>query len=124
MNKKKTTFRLDLCVGNKYKCTNFLTNGDLVTCKDIKIDEFNQKLVISVYSLNNSNNWICSSKYELNEKKIMSGEVINDKLWILSNKTIFILNLITFKYRRITLEINVSVNRIILVSRIKFLIGF
>src|SRR4051794_17641293 len=115
-NKKEIPPHSDFNVVNKYKfeCTNFLTNGNLVTC------EFNQKSVISVYSLNAKNNWICDSIYELNEEKIISGEIINDKLWILSNKTIFILNLLKFKYRGITLEINVSVNCIILVSRVKF----
>ena len=92
-----------------YKFTEFLTNGDLVTYKEINVDKFNRKSVILIYD---SKNWKCNSIYELNEKEIIFGEISNNRLWMLSNKTMFILNLFTFQYRKVPLEISVSINRI------------
>ena len=94
-----------------YRFTDFLTNGDLVTFKDIKIDEYNSQSVVLIYSsnTNNNRNWVCNSVYELNEKEIIFGKISNDRLWVLLNETIFILNLFTFQYRKVPLEINVSI---------------
>src|SRR4051794_1866868 len=98
-----------------YKNANFLTNGDLVTYKLIEDKRFMnkaiRKTVILTYSSNTkNNNWICKFACELNEmnETEISG-IINNKLWVLLNKNIFILDLITFQYRKILLEINVCI---------------
>src|SRR5687768_8914785 len=94
---------------NVYKYTNFLINGDLVTYKNIEFNEFNRKSIILIYPSNNikDKKWMCDSIYEFNENVIFGG-IANDKLWVLSNKSIFIFDLLdlsVFQHRKITLEI-------------------
>src|SRR5436305_745374 len=90
----------------KFKFTDFLTNGDLV----IYI-EFNRKSIILIYPANNikNNEWMCDSIYEFKEKEIIFGGITHDNLWILSNKSIFVLDLLdlsALQHRKIPLEIN------------------
>jgi hypothetical protein len=100
-----------------YKSTNFLTTGDLVSYKIVEfrfMKRITRKSVILIYSSNTtkSGKWRCCSTYEINEineKKINFGEIANDKLWLISNEGIFILNLFTFQYRKILLESNVCI---------------
>ncbi|CAB4377809.1 unnamed protein product [Rhizophagus irregularis] len=98
-----------------YKFTNFLTSGDLATYNVIESKGFetqliNRKPVILIYSSNNinDNSWECKSTHELddmNTVEINFGGITNDRLWILSKNTILILDLFTFQYRKIPLEI-------------------
>ncbi|GBC46124.2 hypothetical protein GLOIN_2v1841250 [Rhizophagus irregularis DAOM 181602=DAOM 197198] len=78
-----------------YKITNFLTNGDIIIYKNA---------VASIYSSNN--NWKCTSKYKFDEINIEFGGVANDRLWVIVNKTIHILDLNKFHYQKIPLEID------------------
>jgi hypothetical protein len=104
-----------------YKFTNFLTSGDLVTYNIIESRGFNnqtisRKPVILIYSSNTTtkvNIWKCKSTYELdgmNAMEINFGGITNDVLWMLSNNTIFILDLFTLQYRKILLAVDVSTN--------------
>ena len=95
-------------IEEKYVYSNFLLDGDLV---NIKINESNEKSVIAIYSEKNGV-WKRDTIYELDKKIIRCG-ITNDKLWMLSNQTIFILNLSTLQYRKIPLEIDVSINYMI-----------
>ncbi|PKC02773.1 hypothetical protein RhiirA5_424748 [Rhizophagus irregularis] len=101
-----------------YKFTNFLTNGDLATyniieSKGSKNPTISRKPVLLIYSLNTKDNiWECKYTYEfdnMNEIEISCGGITNDRLWTLSKNTIFILDLLTFQYRKIPLEIKEKV---------------
>ncbi|CAB4435169.1 unnamed protein product [Rhizophagus irregularis] len=101
-----------------YKFTNFLTNGDLATyniieSKGSKNPTISRKPVLLIYSLNTKDNtWECKYTHEfdnMNEIEISCGGITNDRLWTLSKNTIFILDLLTFQYRKIPLEIKEKV---------------
>ncbi len=98
-----------------YKFASFLTNGDLATYNIIiENKRTTSKPVILIYSSNTikENNWMCKSIYELDKINIMKinfGGMTNDVLWMLSNNTIFVLDLIKFQYRKILVEINVRI---------------
>ncbi|CAB4435778.1 unnamed protein product [Rhizophagus irregularis] len=101
-----------------YKFTNFLTNGDLATyniieSKGSKNPTISGKPVLLIYSLNVKDNiWECKYIHEfdnMNEIEISCGGITNDRLWTLSKNTIFILDLLTFQYRKIPLEIKEKV---------------
>ncbi|CAB4424364.1 unnamed protein product [Rhizophagus irregularis] len=103
-----------------YKFTNFLTSGDLATYNIIESKGFKNQLisrkpVILIYSPNNikDNSWKCKSKHELDDMNTMEinfGGITNDRLWMLSNNIILILDLFTFQYRKIPLEIKGNVD--------------
>jgi hypothetical protein len=102
-----------------YKFTNFLTSGDLATYNVIESKGFKNQLisrkpVILIYSSNNikDNSWKCKSKHELDDMNTMEinfGGITNDRLWVLSNNILLILNLFTFQYRKIPLDIKVCI---------------
>ncbi|RGB36451.1 hypothetical protein C1646_758091 [Rhizophagus diaphanus] len=82
---------------------------------------YNRKPVILIYSSNitKDNSWKCKSTYELDDMNTMEinfGGITNDMIWMLSDNTIFILNLFTFRYRKILLEVDVDIKMI----RLKF----
>ncbi|CAB5382324.1 unnamed protein product [Rhizophagus irregularis] len=103
-----------------YKFTNFLTSGDLATYNVIESKGFKNRLisrkpVILIYSSNNikDNSWKCKSTHELDDMNTMEinfGGITNDRLWILSKNIILILDLFTFQYRKIPLEIKGNVD--------------
>ncbi|CAB4436951.1 unnamed protein product [Rhizophagus irregularis] len=97
-----------------YEVTNFLTNGDIIIYQN-----YHQNPVIIIYS-NNNNNWERKVKYEMNfcddkinEINIIFGGVVNDKLYLLINNYIHLLDILDivldlpkFRYRIIPFEIN------------------
>ncbi|CAG8664146.1 11686_t:CDS:2 [Rhizophagus irregularis] len=103
-----------------YKFTNFLTSGDLATYNVIESKGFKNQLisrkpVILIYSSNNikDNSWKCKSTHELDDMNTMEinfGGITNGRLWMLSKNIILILDLFTFKYRKIPLEIKGNVD--------------
>ncbi|RGB36456.1 hypothetical protein C1646_758096 [Rhizophagus diaphanus] len=103
-----------------YKFTNFLTSGDLATYNVIESKGFENQLisrksVILIYSSNNikDNSWKCKTTHELDDMNTMEinfGGITNDRLWMLSKNIILILDLFTFQYRKIPLEIKGNVD--------------
>ncbi|CAB4383046.1 unnamed protein product [Rhizophagus irregularis] len=62
----------------------FLSNGDIITY-------YNRG--ISIYSSSDNENWKCKSEHKLNEKNKIFGRVVNDKLLVLIDNIIFIIDL-------------------------------
>ncbi|EXX58487.1 hypothetical protein RirG_197500 [Rhizophagus irregularis DAOM 197198w] len=62
----------------------FLSNGDIITY-------YNHG--ISIYSSSDNRNWKCKSEHKLNEKNKIFGRVVNDKLLVLMDNIIFIIDL-------------------------------
>ncbi|RGB36549.1 hypothetical protein C1646_84107 [Rhizophagus diaphanus] len=62
----------------------FLSNGDIITY-------YNHGIFI--YSSSDNGNWKCKSEHKLNENNKIFGRVINDKLLVLMDNIIFIIDL-------------------------------
>ena len=82
-----------------YKCTNFLKNGDLVTF--MKDSDLSIYPTISIYTLSNKNKWTRKDAYELNQMNITFGDFIDDKMWMLTNDLILLLDLSTFQLTKL-----------------------
>ncbi len=97
-------------VGIQYGCcdynySNFLKNGNLVTFT------FNNSIskypIIIIYSLSNKNEWKYKTVYEFNIKNIKFGGVINDKMWMITNDLIHLLDLSTFQFQKLSLYVSI-----------------
>ncbi|CAB4424946.1 unnamed protein product [Rhizophagus irregularis] len=90
----------------------FLSNGDIITYYNSGI---------SIYSSSDNGNWKCKSEHKLNEKNKIFGRVVNDKLLVLMDNIIFIIDLFelsiipywkvligiyTFQYWKLLLDVN------------------
>jgi len=89
-----------------YNCSNFLKNGDFVTFTiNSNISEFP---IIIIYSLsNNKNEWKYKIAYEFNMKDIKFGGVTNDKMWMMANNLIHLLDLSTFQFQKFSLYVSI-----------------
>lgn len=111
-NKGKVTLNNNEPNDVKY---DFLNNGDIITyCNH----------VISIYSSSDNRDWKCKSEHKLNEKNKIFGRVVNDKLLVLMDNIIFIIDLselsiipywkvligiYTFQYWKVLPQVSVSI---------------
>ncbi len=87
-----------------YKCANFLKNGDFVTF--MSNSSFSIYPVIFIYTLLSKNKWTCKYVYKLNEKDIIFGDIVNDKMWMLAYNLMFLLDLSTFQFQTFSLFVS------------------
>ncbi len=83
-----------------YKYTNFLKDGNFVTFES-NYNSSSEYPSVLIYTLI-KNKWIRNVFYGFNKKDISFGDFINDKMWMMAYDLIFLLDLSTFQFQKLS----------------------